>query len=509
MVEAGETGPARYVAALYDAFDVERTLKDAAFADQFYRTPGGEGYELTLERFSERLEAAGFGKDPRLELEFLEIQMEHPSWTPRGAHVGLKVGDAEEEVLHSFVESKDADRVVLPLHAPAADVTGRPVFNLGAVEAGTILVTEGRANATLIRRATDKGAVAILSSALFAFTVDPSGEERHLDAILFAKVPPGTRMPVGQISPRSHQRILEATQGSEPVELSFKAQVEFGGKTLRTLCATVRGSARGEEAVAISSHVQEPGAGDNASGTAGLVECATVLAGLLKDGKLAWPSRSVVFLWGDEFRQSSTWLDTTSMNPVAGISADMLGQSPARTGAVALLERNQDPGALVTLPPDEHTPWGEGHVEEDDLAPNGLSLIARTALVDVARHVGGWHTSENPWEGGSDHDVFLKRHIPAVLLWHFTDYTYHTSLDRMDMLDGEELRRSCVTVLATALSVAGAKPEDLPRYHASNQNERALRVRAAEDAGHPTIADRWELWCKGVDLWLQEICSPE
>jgi hypothetical protein len=79
----------------------------------------------------------------------------------------------------------------------------------------------------------------------------------------------------------------------------------------------------------------------------------------------------------------------------------------------------------------------------------------------------------------------------------------------MDMLDAEELRRSCITVLATALAVAGAKPEDLARYEASNELERRLRVRAAEESEHSTIADRWELWCKGARHWLEEICSPE
>ena len=61
----------------------------------------------------------------------------------------------------------------------------------------------------------------------------------------------------------------------------------------------------------------------------------------------------------------------------------MLGESPERTGAIALLERSQDPGALHPLPPDEHTPWGESEVEEEDIRPSGVALIARIALSDV------------------------------------------------------------------------------------------------------------------------------
>jgi hypothetical protein len=59
-----------------------------------------------------------------------------------------------------------------------------------------------------------------------------------------------------------------------------------------------------------------------------------------------------------------------------------------------LLEREPDPGALSPIAPDAHTPWGAGEVSEEDIArPSGLNLMARTALADVARHVGGWTTS--------------------------------------------------------------------------------------------------------------------
>jgi hypothetical protein len=58
QVAEGDTGPARYVPALYESFDSERALGDAGFADGHYRTPGGEGYDLTLDRFAERLKEA-------------------------------------------------------------------------------------------------------------------------------------------------------------------------------------------------------------------------------------------------------------------------------------------------------------------------------------------------------------------------------------------------------------------------------------------------------------------
>ena len=127
--------------------------------------------------------------------------------------------------------------------------------------------------------------------------------------------------------------------------------------------------------------------------------------------------------------------------------------------------------------------------------------------MDVSTYVGGWHTSENPWEGGSDHDVFLDAEIPAILIWHFTDFTYHTSLDRLDMLDSEELRRSCAVVLATALATADPQAEDLERYLASNQLELDVRLKAAEQAGESEVAEQWKTWCAGADAWLRAQCA--
>ena len=144
-----------------------------------------------------------------------------------------------------------------------------------------------------------------------------------------------------------------------------------------------------------------------------------------------------------------------------------------------------------------------------DREATGRTAEARTAMADVATHVGTWHTSENPWEGGSDHDVFIDNGIPGVLFWHFTDFTYHTSLDRMDMLDAEELRRSCVVVLSIALAITDPLPGDIDRYLASNELERRLRLRAAAEAGEEEVARHWRTWCDGAAGWLKMICAPK
>jgi len=186
----------------------------------------------------------------------------------------------------------------------------------------------------------------------------------------------------------------------------------------------------------------------------------------------------------------------------------MIGQSLEETGAVCLLERGPDPGALTPLPPDEHTAWGAGPVNPDHVIPSGLALIARNALVDVGIEAGEWQTREHPWEGGSDHDVFLAQGIPAILFWHFTDFAYHTSLDRMSMVDSRELRLTAVSLLTAACGVADARPEDLKRYVDGLNHERYERQGSQVLEGAPEeVAEQWGQWSSGARRWLAALCN--
>ena len=499
------TGPARFVSVVHGAFDVERAMGVVRYADGFYRAPANAGYDAVMDRVAEELRSAGFGSDERLLLEIFETPRNHPAWNPKSGLLELIVEGRDDVVLHAFDDAAGIDRVMLPTNTPACDVRGPVCLSLADLVAGGVLVTEAPARQVL-ERARSRGAVAVVSASLQDFNTDPAGGDRHLDAIQFRVLRPGTDMPIIQISPRSYRTIEEAARSGKPAELHVKADVEFAPAVLRTLVATIVGDEKPEEAVVIVSHVQEPGACDNASGVAGLTESARSLAELLKKGDLDWPARSMAFVCGDEFVQSEVWLENSGRRAVVGISSDMTGESHERTGAIALLERMPDPGALMPLEPDRHTPWGAGEVTAEDVVPNGLAVIARCAMIDVGLLEGGWISADHPWEGGSDHDVFKGLGIPAVLFWHFTDFSYHTSLDRVDMVDPGEIRRTAAAILATALAVADPDPGDLKRYLESLQAERSVRTTAAQEAQAPEIAEAWSKWCLEARHWLRELC---
>jgi aminopeptidase YwaD len=506
-VAPGTAGPARFAAKLHAGFRADRAMDLATYIDGFYRTPGGEGYDKVLDRVARELEAAGYGETEGFTLRFIETPMITPAWTPRSASFDVHLPGCPPLPLHRFRSPGDSDRVMLPVHAPAADVKGPLALTLDDVTDGSILVTTKGLGRRTIDAARKRGAVAVLSSAVFDFTVDPTGGDRHLDAVQFQSVAAGTQTPVGKVSRRTQQVLAGLLEFHGELEVSFRADVALEVRPLSTLIAEVDGATRPDQCVAVVSHAQEPGAGDNASGVAGLCEAASALARGIRSGAIERPARSMAFIFGDEMRQSAIFLKDSPRQVVAGISADMLGQSTAATGAVALLERTPDPGALHTLPPDAHTAWGAGEVREDDLFPNGVAVIARCALRDIAGIEGDWKTAENPWEGGSDHDVFLSHGIPAVLFWHFTDFTYHTGLDRMDMLDAAELRRMSAAVMSCALALADPIPADVERYLASLELERELRVASARAVGSEEAEALWQSWCDSVQTWFADYCA--
>ena len=193
----------------------------------------------------------------------------------------------------------------------------------------------------------------------------------------------------------------------------------------------------------------------------------------------------------------------------------MIGASYDRTGAVCLLERGWDPGALMTLPPDAHTPWGAGEVVEEDVVPNGLSIVLREALVDVgvatrAKSGPAWPTREHPWEGGSDHDAFLAQGVAAALVWHFTDFAYQTSLDRIENIDSVELERTTLAIGAAALAVADAVPTDLERHLDTLNLERRMRLDAVQVAEAGVgMEELWKDWFDGARFWLRALTAGE
>ncbi|MEZ6014289.1 MAG: M28 family peptidase [Planctomycetota bacterium] len=517
---AARKGAARFVPELFARFDRDRAMGIAAFVDKEYREPASDGYERVVDRLVADLYAAGFGAEAGYGLDLRKSSLPDPSWTPLSAVIEFVRVDARGAPIQNLnVVSVDgtaaAARVIQPANAPGCELVGAIADGIDALTTpGMVLLTDQPIRSVELD-ALARGAAAVISTYLPSYCVDPTGRERHLEAIFHGDVRPGTELPSFYVSPKVGDAIRNTARVGGHVRLVASAR--FAVRPLRTVVATIAGAERPDEAVHLLSHIDGAGANDNASGVGAMVEGALLLKRLIDQRLLPRPRRTLAFVFGQVARAGGAAIKAAPGPVVAAIVADMLGASAAETGAVCLLERGWDPAAIAPLPPDRHTALGPGNVAEGDLFGTGLSIVMRQALIDVAAFEasrGGvrapWLTREHPWEGGRDQDAYLAQGIAACRLWHFTDFAHATSLDRMAMVDPDELRRTAVAAMAGALTVADGQPSDLARHLASLNLERQMRLDAvvSADAGDAAI-EAWKTWFDQARFWLQSVCLGE
>ncbi|CAM1359284.1 conserved hypothetical protein [Tenacibaculum sediminilitoris] len=224
-----------------------------------------------------------------------------------------------------------------------------------------------------------------------------------------------------------------------------------------TIVADIKGDKYPKERLVFSAHIQEPGANDNATGVGVALEMATLTAELIKNNIFV-PNRTLTFLWGDEIISTNRYVkeDTIRAKNIKwGISLDMVGEDTNKTGGTFLIEKMPDPSAIWTRGNDKHTEWGGQKMKLEEMTPHYLNDF----LIDKFKEQGkrtNWVVNTNPFEGGSDHVPFLKRNIPSVLFWHFTDQFYHTDNDRIDKVSQKTLKNVEVSSLASAYTLLNA-----------------------------------------------------
>lgn len=264
----------------------------------------------------------------------------------------------------------------------------------------------------------------------------------------------------------------------------------YGNKGQAIAIAEIKGSTKPDERVFLCAHVQEPSSNDNATGVATLLGMATEMKRMIDDGTLERPERTITFMWGDEMQMATCYMNSHSEEKgkiVAVLDLDMTGENPDKTGGVMRIEKTPDPSAvynytLDTLPwedgsayddtfkdtdgnfvrlPDSHTLWGAGSIDgmfQEGFYLNDLYMYATQTV--IANHDNTFRVDVCPYEGGSDHSRFLAQNIPALLTWHFTDYTYHTSVDTLAMSSASEMENVGITSLGAALMMANTTDDN-------------------------------------------------
>jgi aminopeptidase YwaD len=477
----------RVATAVRAQFSGDRALELVTFVERFWRVPGNTGYNASITQVAGILERAGYVLEARAQPQDRLVYrierrpMDRPTWEPLDASLTI-VG--QPAPLLRFSSNRNM-MAMNSFSTPAGGVTaevvnvgaGRPEDWQGKEVRGKIVLGDLNIGRLFREAVVNRGAAGVLSYSLPPY-VKP---EVNRTSIQFSGIPLDTaRSGWGILLSFAAREALRAALAQGPVSVQVETRSRSYPAEELTLVAEVRGSEAPEERFVFSAHVQEPGANDNASGVATLAEVARTVAEMTRSGELV-PRRTITFLWGDEIRATTRFLQENPGRAEGvrwGMSLDMVGENTEITGGTFLIEKMPDPSAVWTRGEDRHSEWGGQPLKVDQLTPHYYNDFVLNRALDQAA-VTGWVVRTNPFEGGSDHTPFLDAGKPGLLLWHFTDQFYHTDNDRLDKVS--PLTMANVGVTATVIATVLASADSLTARLVVDETERAALSRLAAE----------------------------
>jgi hypothetical protein len=442
----------------------ERALATTAFVAQYWRVPGNTGFNASIARVAAILDSAGFVSEgrahpgSRLTYRIERRPMPRPTWEPVAGSLSM-VGRAEPLLRYStnphMLGMYSASTPLGGVEAEVVSVGTGTLEESAKVEvAGKIVFGEASLGRLFTEAVQKRGALGVLAYSMPAYTKP----EINRHSIQFSGIPwDSTRAGWGIPLSFAAREILVAGLAAGPVRVRVDLVTKMYQSEELTLVAEVHGSQLPAERFVFSAHVQEPGANDNASGVGALAEIARATAVLVRSGKQD-PVRTITFLWGNEISSTGRFLQEDSARSAGvkwGMSLDMVGEDTRKTGGTFLIEKMPDPSAVWTRGEDHHTEWGGASLTVAQLTPHYFNDFVLNRCLDQAEE-NGWVVKTNPYEGGSDHEPFLRAGKPGLLLWHFTDQFYHTDGDRIENVSAQELRNTGICALSSALALTTA-----------------------------------------------------
>jgi aminopeptidase YwaD len=479
---------------LASSVDAKVAMDVAAFLAPTWRLAGNPAFAQSQQFIFDRLASAG------LQPAYEEFPNGGQGWEyVRGT---VRLGGPTGEILLS----KDTHRVPLAINSfstPAGGVTLRVVdagqgTNDAAYEGkdvkGALVLASGALAPAWNAAARARGAAGVISSAIAPYTRPAETPDvLQWDSIPYAEEPRSFGF---KATPRVASRLkAELAKGNVTVHVDI--ETVFHRRPNRNLIVEIPGRTRPAERVVLAAHVQEPGANDNASGCGTLLAAALAIQDGIRRGLLPPPARTLTFLWVDEIRGSEQWIKQDAgrvKGVVAMLSLDMTGEDTSKTGGTFLIEKQPDPSAIWDRPSDPHSEWGAGKVDPAAVRGSFLNDLHLAVALRRARDTK-WVVRTNPYEGGSDHTVFMRAGVPSLLNWHFTDRYYHTNLDTLDKVSAAEMQHVAIVVGTTAQFLASADNTDRAAMAALLTAARDARmVTEQKNNASPEILAAWEKW---------------
>jgi aminopeptidase-like protein len=264
--------------------------------------------------------------------------------------------------------------------------------------------------------------------------LSPSGKERQNTRWGFS------------LSRRQTRELLKLVRGNQTLVMKAEVEAELFDGEMPVISATLPGKEFLSQEIILMGHLDhyKPGANDNASGSAGLLEIIRTLKTLIKEEKLQPPKRTLRFLWLPELHGAMAYVSkykNIGQGALAGINLDMIGENYEKCRSL-----------LYTTSPPFSGPGFVGVLMED-----ALSWVDQLGLHSQRGSLGEMNFRIYDYFGGSDHHVFCDSSIgvPSIMVGH-SDVFHHSSYDTPDKCDPTELKRVMAAVTMASWVMANA-----------------------------------------------------
>ena len=248
------------------------------------------------------------------------------------------------------------------------------------------------------------------------------------------------------VSEREANEMISAIEHGREVVIQAYIDAEHKVKQGFSVVADIEGESK--EYVGYIAHYchPSPGANDNASGSATLIEMARTIRELYSKGELSHGELGFKFIWVPEYTGTLALLakEPSIIDEIGFlVNLDMVGESQDKTGSVFNIIKSP-----IVLP----------HFG-NELADYVADIVFRTGQTfSGSTKTPRIRYASTEYSVGSDHDVFCFAKKPSIMLNQWPDKYYHTHMDTPDKVDPEMLKRAGVMALALGYTISTKNP---------------------------------------------------
>ncbi|MDK6029094.1 DUF4910 domain-containing protein [Ignisphaera sp. 4213-co] len=352
--------------------------------------------------------------------------------------VGWNLESCEVEILkpiHMTIASSIHSKNCAVAHSPPGSVEGEVIYVGSGVEIESLKSDELRnkivlshGNPYIVYKTLVKtGAIGFM---FYKTNVDDNAIP-YLSLFLTPSEADEYAAPAVSIPRKVANRILRFIERGDKVVVRIDVKANY---SLNANIVTVEASLDDRDSndeVHLFAHYCHPSyeINDNVSGSATLLELVLTIDRLVSKGFLKPSSKKkLVFVWFPEYYGSLPYLMNKvidkATNIVFGINLDMIGEKQDITKSTL---------NLVLPPSFISNPLYEALLIK--ILINALST--NNPSFNGVANITKYRFDILPYEGGSDHDIYLQFSIPSVMLNQWPDIFYHTNLDDIHKFDPE------------------------------------------------------------------------